>query len=224
MIQGVLFDMDGLMFDTERIGRDGWQAAARSLGITIPESLIASMRGTGTDQCRAIFNAAIPGALYDTARALRIQYADAWIEQNGVPVKPGLRTLLTWLQTMKIPAVVATSSEREKALAYMRQTHVDHFFAAMVFGPEVQHPKPAPDIFLAAVATIQASPQQCVVLEDSVNGLRAAKAAQCRAIVVPDLSPAPPRTEQLWDACASDLFQVIDLLQNIRQADSFPKT
>lgn len=214
MVQGVLFDMDGLMFDTERIGRDGWNAAARTLGITIPDHLIAAMRGTGVDQCRALFNTAVPGALYDTARALRIQYADAWIEQHGVPVKPGLRPLLAWLQAQQIPAVLATSTGREKALGYLHQSGVAAFFAATVFGPEVAHPKPAPDIFLAAAAAIGAAPRHCVVLEDSPNGLRAAKAAGCRAIVVPDLSPAPPPEEQLWDACVADLFHVIPLLQN----------
>ena len=76
MLQGVLFDMDGLMFDTERIGRDGWHKAAEILHIDLPEKIIAAMRGTGTDRCREIFNAAIPGSLYDTAHDLRLRYAD----------------------------------------------------------------------------------------------------------------------------------------------------
>ncbi|WP_302200796.1 HAD family phosphatase [uncultured Gemmiger sp.] len=223
MIQGVLFDMDGLMFDTERIGRDGWQAAARNLGIAVPESLLVAMRGTGVAQCRALFNAAIPGNLYDTARAQRLQYADAWIEQHGVPVKPGLQALLAWLQTQRIPAVLATSTGREKALGYLRRAGVEQYFAAAVFGPEVAHPKPEPDIFLAAAAAIGAAPEHCVVLEDSPNGLQAAKAARCQAIVVPDLCPVPPRTQHLWDACAADLFQVIDLLQAMQQPDDRPQ-
>lgn len=125
MLQGVFFDMDGLMFDTERIGRDGWHKAAEILHIDLPEGIIAAMRGTGTDRCREIFNAAIPGSLYDTAHDLRLRYADEVIAANGVPVKPGLRELLRRLKASDIPAVLATSTRREKALAYLQQTDVD---------------------------------------------------------------------------------------------------
>ena len=120
MLQGVLFDMDGLMFDTERIGRDGWHKAAEILHIDLPKGIIAAMRGTGTDRCREIFNAAIPGSLYDTAHDLRLRYADEVIAANGVPVKPGLRELLRRLKASDIPAVLATSTRREKALAYLQ--------------------------------------------------------------------------------------------------------
>ena len=146
MLQGVLFDMDGLMFDTERIGRDGWHKAAEILHIDLPEEIIAAMRGTGTDRCREIFNAAIPGSLYDTAHDLRLRYADEVIAADGVPVKPGLPGLLRWLKAAGIPAVLATSTRREKALAYLQQTDVERYFTAAVFGPEVARPKPAPHL------------------------------------------------------------------------------
>ena len=95
--------------------------------------------------------------------------------------------------------MLATSTRREKALAYLQQTDVERYFTAAVFGPEVARPKPAPDIFLAAAAAIHADPAHCVVLEDSPNGLQAAKAAGCPAIVVPDLTPAPAESEHLWN-------------------------
>ena len=142
MLQGVLFDMDGLMFDTERIGRDGWHKAAEILHIDLP---------------------------------------------------------------------------REKALAYLQQTDVERYFTAAVFGPEVARPKPAPDIFLAAAAAIHADPAHCVVLEDSPNGLQAAKAAGCPAIVVPDLTPAPAESEHLWNYRAKDLREVQQILLKERE-------
>lgn len=217
MLQGVLFDMDGLMFDTERIGLDGWHKAAETLHIDLPEAIIAAMRGTGTDRCREIFNAAIPGEWYDTAHDLRLRYADEVIAADGVPVKPGLRTLLRWLKASGIPAVLATSTNRAKALTYLQQTDVERYFTAAVFGPEVDHPKPAPDIFLAAAAAIRADPAHCVVLEDSPNGLQAAKAAGCPAIVVPDLTSAPAESEHLWNYCAKDLREVQQILLKERE-------
>ena len=217
MLRGVLFDMDGLMFDTERIGRDGWHKAAEILHIELPEEIIAAMRGTGIDRCREIFNAAIPGNLYDTAHDLRLRYADEVIAANGVPVKPGLPGLLRWLKTADIPAVLATSTRREKALAYLQQTDVERYFTAAVFGPEVARPKPAPDIFLAAAAAIHADPAHCVVLEDSPNGLQAAKAAGCPAIVVPDLTPAPAEGEHLWNYRAKDLREAQQILLKERE-------
>lgn len=221
MIRGVLWDMDGLMFDTERIGLQGWQAAAEALDLPITTELVAAMRGTGTDACRRIFNERIPGQHFDEARAIRVQYAADWVRRHGVPVKPGLHALLHWLQAHSIPSVLATSTARATALDYLAQAGVSDCFAAMVFGPEVARPKPAPDIFLAAAAAIGVPPAACLVLEDSPNGLRAAKAAGCRAIVVPDLTPAPPAEEGLWDHCVASLQEVIPLLeQQERRAKS----
>lgn len=213
MLQGVLFDMDGLMFDTERLGREGWLHAADRLGVDIPEEVIARMRGTGVERCREIFNRSIPGGLYDAAHELRLTYAEKSIAQNGVPVKPGLRELLGYLWQEHIPAVLATSTGRERAERYLEMAGVQNYFTAAVYGPEVKRPKPAPDIFLAAACVIGADPTRCVVLEDSPNGLRAAKAAGCRAIVVPDLTPAPPPEEGLWEFKAENLNQVIPLLK-----------
>lgn len=213
MLQGVLFDMDGLMFDTERLGREGWLHAAARLGIVIPEQVVSDMRGTGVDQCRELFNRSIPGGLYDKAHELRLSYAEEQIERHGVPVKPGLGELLEYLRQESIPAVLATSTPRDRAERYLEQAGVREDFTAAVCGPEVEHPKPAPDIFLAAVAAIGADPARCVVLEDSPNGLRAARAAGCRTVVVPDLTPAPPPEEGLWDFKAENLRQVIPLLK-----------
>ena len=212
MLQGALFDMDGLMFDTERIGRDCWQDAARRLGLTIPETLIASMRGTGTNEARALFNAAIPGGRYDEARALRLRYAEEIIRREGLPVKPGLTELLDWLRGQGIPAVLATSTRRELAMDYLRMAGVADYFSAAVFGPEMPRPKPAPDIFLAAAAAVGADPAACAVLEDSPNGLKAARAAGCRPIAVPDLTPAPPESDGLWDACVPTLRDAVPVL------------
>lgn len=216
MIQGVLFDMDGLMFDTERIGYEGWKYAGNKLGIDITDELIASFRGTGEKEKRRNFKEAIGREeLYDEAFALRTGYADEWIKKNGLPVKKGLTELLEFLENEKIPSALATSTGRKKAIGYLEMTGVKSYFKAAVCGDEVKAAKPSPDIFLKAAKALQIPAEKCLVLEDSMNGLKAAKAAGCKAIVIPDLSPVPPKEEGLWDAKASDLKEVIRMINCI---------
>ena len=214
MIQGILFDMDGLMFDTERIGYEGWKCAGRTLGIEISDQLIASFRGTGAKEKKQLFEAATGNTgSYEEAFSIRKSYAEEWIRERGLPVKPGLKKLLCYLRQEKIKAALATSTPRETAISYLKMTGVESYFTAAVCGNEVERAKPAPDIFLKASKALGISPENCLVLEDSRNGLTAARAAGCKAVVIPDLSPAPLREEGLWDAKLSDLEEVIPLLE-----------
>lgn len=206
--------MDGLMFDTERIGYEGWKYAGSQLNIDISDSLIESFRGTGEKRKRKLFAEKFENtAEYDTAFSLRTTYAAEWIEKNGLPVKPGLKKLLNYLKENGFKTALATSSSREKAMAYLKMADVETYFTTSVCGAEVQNAKPAPDIFLAAAKALGLEPQQCLVLEDSRNGLEAAKAAGCKAVVIPDLSPAPSKEEGLWDANVESLEDVIPLLK-----------
>ena len=197
MIQGVLFDMDGLMFDTERIGYEGWKYAGKKLGIHMKDELIASFRGTGEKEKRRHFKEAFGSEeLYDEAFTLRTVYAKEWIDKNGLPVKKGLVELLEYLKRENIPAALATSTNRKKAMGYLDMANVTEYFSASVCGDEVKAAKPAGDIFIAAAEALGVSTEKCLVLEDSPNGLKAAKNAGCKAIVIPDLSPAPEKEER----------------------------
>lgn len=151
MIRGILFDMDGLMFDTEAIGYRGWKEAGRRLGIRIDDEAIAALRGLGDREKREMFGRMTGRPEeYEKALAVRVDYADQWISENGLPVKPGLKELLCFLKEEKIPAALATSTEREKAMSYLRMADVEKYFTASVCGKEAGNSKPAPDIFLKA--------------------------------------------------------------------------
>ena len=216
MIRGILFDMDGLMFDTEAIGLKGWKKAGEELGIRITDEMVASLRGLGNRERRARFGEMTGRPeLFDAAQKIRIEYSDSWIREKGVPVKPGLTELLEYLKDKEIPAALATSTEREKAGWYLRLAGVEQYFQASVCGVEAGPSKPAPDVFLKAAAKLGLPAEECMVLEDSENGLRAAKAAGCTAVVVPDLSPAPPEEEGLWDRKAETLRDVIPIVQEL---------
>ena len=196
------------------------------LGLELPDEVIAAGRGMSVADSRAMYLERLgPEVDYDALRALRVAYADEAIARDGLPVKPGLRQLLEHLRAAGIPAALATATVREKALLYLKMAGVDGFFEAAVCGDEVAHAKPAPDIFLAAAKALGVPAEECLVLEDSPNGLRAARrarpttasraarAAGCKAVVVPDITPIPPESEGLWAACAATLADVIPLLE-----------
>ena len=217
-IHGVLFDMDGLMFDTESVGYRGWKYAGEQLGVLLSDGLIASFRGTGSEEKRMLF-AAETGRpeLYETAHAMRKTYAEKWIAENGLAIKPGLKELLEYIAREKIPAALATATAREKAEEYLDMAGVKQYFAASVCGMEAGRAKPAPDIFQKAAAALSIPAGECLVLEDSPNGLKAGRAAGCMTAVIPDLTPAPPEEEDLWDWKLASLEEVIGILEEDRR-------
>lgn len=202
------------MFDTEWVALQGWRAVGKQLGIQIPEDMLSNMRGGNIPQCRAIFNATVPGERFDEAYALRRAFSVDYINTHGLPVKPGLREILQWLRAENIPAVLATSCDREKALRYVDMAGVSDYFSGAIFGSELEKSKPEPEIFLKAAACVGADPKACVVLEDSPNGLKAAKAAGCIGIMVPDLCPIP-EDGTLYTAVVPDLQGAMAYMKNL---------
>ena len=186
----VIFDMDGLMFDTERIAVEAWQQAGRVSGYDIPEALIIQTVGRNAHDTQILFEQALePPFNFHRVRALRLKYAADIIAQRGVPVKNGLCELLDVLATNGIVKAIATSTERLRAETLLTHANLREQFEVLICGDEVQHGKPAPDIFLRAAQRLQAMPQQCFVLEDSESGIQAAVNAKMRPIMIPDLKP-----------------------------------
>lgn len=189
-IAAVIFDMDGLMFDTERIAIEAWQRAGQACHCEIPEPLIIQSVGRNIHDTRVLFTQALGSSLnFDRARALRIQYAADIIEQRGVPLKDGLFELLDVLERYDMFTAVATSTERTRADMLLQKAQVSPRFDVVVCGDEVSRGKPAPDIFLLAAERLQVSPHHCLVLEDSESGVRAAANANMRPVMIPDIKP-----------------------------------
>ena len=184
----VIFDMDGLMLDTERLAPRAWSDAAAAMGVDFDLALITPMVGRNFRDCAALI-ADRHGVDFPTAELMRAWHVayDAIVEREGIELKPGLLMLLDWLEVEGIPKAVATSTRRDRAQAKLAQTGLLQRFVGLIGGDEIANGKPAPDIFLAAADRLGQAAARCLVLEDSEPGVRAALAAGMTPIMVPDM-------------------------------------
>jgi HAD superfamily hydrolase (TIGR01509 family) len=188
----LIFDMDGLMLDTERPCVRAWIEAADTMGWELPEAAVN--RTVGTDEAstrKIIIDFCGPAFPYDKARALMRELILTRIEREGIPHRPGLLTLLDHLSRLDLPLGVATSSSGEIARWKLGKAGILERFSVLVCGDEVQRGKPAPDIFLLAAERLGQAPQNCIGFEDSPAGLTALHAAGIPSIFVKDLVEPP---------------------------------
>lgn len=209
----VLFDMDGLMFDTETLAFRAWSRALAEHGLEMRASDYSRLIGRNMADARLILlDAYGPDTPVDALDAARFRYSSAEVAERGVPLKPGLMALLDALDALGIPRAMATSTGRERATALLERAGLAGRFHAIVCGDDITRGKPAPDIFLVAARRLDAAATSCLVLEDSEPGVRAAHAARMKAVLVPDLAPVAPAARGLAWRIVANLEDVIPLL------------
>lgn len=213
MVQAVIFDMDGLMFDTESVWTSLWKPVLKSFGIPMPAGLADATRGTAGAQLKGIVGQYCgPGS--DPQAILEEMWRQGdEIFAKGVAKKPGLDALLAWLKAQGIPMAIASSSKPHYIEQNLRNGGIADYFSAIVSGDMITFSKPAPDCFLKAAKMLHADPHHTLVLEDSFNGIRAGRAGDFITVMVPDLMQPDAEMAHLYDACCKDLFEVRDLLQ-----------
>ena len=213
-IAGILFDMDGLVLDTECLYSRFWQEAALSLGYPMTRKQSLGMRAldtvAGTAKLQSYFG---PDISYPAVRAARIRLMDAYIETHGVRPKPGIRELLAYLKSRGIPCAIATSSPIERVRSYLEPLGLLDGFDVLCTRYEVARGKPEPDIFLYAAEKLGLDAKCCMVLEDSPAGILAAHRAGCYPVMIPDQDQPDPETLSLLYGKADSLLDIIDLLE-----------
>jgi HAD superfamily hydrolase (TIGR01509 family) len=211
--QAVVFDMDGLILDTEVLFRDVMMEASEARGMTLPMEVFLRMVGLPDHASRAVALAHFGDEFdCDAWMAHAWELADARLEA-GVPVKAGVAELLDYLDQAGLPRAICTSTRHETVERYLRPLGLLERFQAVVAAGDYPLGKPHPDPFLAAAARLGAGPASCLALEDSHNGVRAAAAAGMMTVMVPDLLPATAEMRSLCVAVAEDLHQVAALVR-----------
>jgi HAD superfamily hydrolase (TIGR01509 family) len=208
VIQAVIFDMDGLLLDTEPLYRAAWQRALRKFGYELSDKQYARLAGRnredGERMLKEEFGWNVP---LDRFRPLCEEY-EAEEFSRPIPKRPGVDELLALLEERGIPKAVATSTECARAVKHLTEAGLIGRFCAVAAGNEVAYGKPAPDLFLLAAKRIGRDAAGCLVLEDAEPGIRAARAAGMRGFLVPDLIAPSDEVRKLADGVFGSLCDV----------------
>lgn len=216
MFDAVIFDMDGLMVDTETAWDRCKRATCARLGLPFSDDFGTLTRGMSGDtfaRCVEEHFASLGYPGVDGWAVLEEVWGrtDRAFEEGGIQKKPGLDAILEWLGQQGVPCAVASGSRIAQVRHHLGLLGLDGKFAVAVSGFDVEHAKPAPDVFLKAARELGTEPARTVVLEDSVNGIRAAHAGGFIPIMVPDRD-TPDAVEGLYRHVCADLFEACDLL------------
>lgn len=218
MVSGIIFDMDGVLIDSERQSNEGWLWAAGQLGVDMPMWLIDSFKGAPAELCCKFFDDYYKGVIdYWEAKELRTRHVYKIRETEGIPVKKGVKDIFEYIRNNGLKCAVATSTRRESAEKTLHEIGVWDYLDAVVYGDEVEHGKPEPDIFLRAAKAIGVNPSEAVVVEDSINGIKAGYAADMRVVHIPDTIAIGDDIRKLTYMVCGDLNGLIDVVESINK-------
>lgn len=215
-IKAVIFDMDGILFDTERLSKEVWNNVGKKWGCEFDEEFLSGLRGGNLTMLKQAFFAKFGGDLdFESIWKEKTQLFLQRLETEGVPVKKGARELLPYLKEKGYLLALATGSGGNQTMWNLRNTGLENYFDAMVCGDQVTKSKPNPEIFLKAAEKLHTEPQQCLVIEDSINGITAALEGGFCVVMVPDLTMPDRNIRQKLNGVLKDLTEVPEFLRNM---------
>lgn len=212
-ISGCIFDMDGLMYDTERLCLQAMAVLSSEMGFDFLKEL-PDLCGTSAREEEIVYkNCYGIDFDYNTYRRRRTQWITDYISEKGMPVKPGLYTLLDFLREKGIPMAVASSSTEKIVRRNLAMTGTDAYFKAVICGDMVEKSKPDPQVFLVAAEVLGTIPSETMVFEDSFFGIQAAAAGGFLPCMVPDLRQPDESIQKLLTAQFDTLADAIPFIQ-----------
>lgn len=219
-MKAVVFDMDGVLFDTERLCMDSWNYVMKKRGVEIREGVFEQCIGLNDTDTRALvlgqYGQDFP---YEEFRAQTSEWFWDYIRKRGLPLKAGVKRILPYLEQEGYGIGLASSSKYESVINHLKRAEIIDYFSVIVTGDMIEHSKPKPDIYLLACKKLVVKPEEAYAIEDSPNGIRAARAAGMKPIMVPDMIKPDAEMEALSFLICNNLTEVMKYLnQNGRNA------
>ena len=206
----VVFDMDGLIFDSERAGYECWKEVLASYGFHEIDELYNACIGSSRVRTERVVKESLGEDFpFDEFYRKVFEIYAARYGGGNMPIKTGAREILIWLKQQGKLIALASSSERGTVLGLLGAAGLLEYFDGIVSGDMVTRSKPEPDIFLAACRLLGTAPERTYAVEDSYNGIRAAARGGLRPVMVPDMLPATDEMRSLAEDVEDDLFGVI---------------
>jgi HAD superfamily hydrolase (TIGR01509 family) len=212
-LESVIFDMDGTLIDTERMGAASWDHAGEEVGLFVSEEVKRRMVGRNMPDIRSMVQEDLPGEDVEPLLDRADFHYHRLVTEAPPPIKPGARELLEWLRARSIPMALATSSRAHQAEDKLGRTGLRGFFDFLIAGDQIERGKPDPQIFLRAAEGLGCLIGNCAVFEDSLPGIEAANRSGAFAVLVPEIHPADPDLAFFAHAVLSDLTQAPGLLR-----------
>lgn len=226
-IKAIIFDMDGVMFDTERLYEEAFAMVAKKWGYEteVTEEFIKSFKGKKKEEIKLIYKTLLDevsikrnGVEFDADEHLKqvLDYLDEYIENNGMPIKSGLIDLLEYAKINNLKIAIGTSEKFERVKFYLNKANIDkNIFDAIVCGNMVENGKPAPDIYLKVCERISINPKNAIVCEDAPNGIIAAYRSGAKPIMIIDrIKPTDEIKSLLFVEPLNSLTQVQEIINN----------
>lgn len=216
MVKGAVFDMDGLMFDSERIVYEIWQKMMDEQGYEYSLDIFKNTIGLKTDVTERYYKSLYGDDFdYPTFKIRSRELFFDRIASEGVPIKKGLFELLDFLKGNGIKIALATSTSTDSATKMLKKAGVFDYFDALVCGDDVTNSKPHPEVFLKASEKLGLTPEECIAYEDSINGIKSAHSAGMTTIMVPDYLQPTYEIKPMINLLCEDLSQSIEFINTI---------